>query len=88
MDQRSEAQERPIREQQKAIDELKTMLLKVVESTQKIVEDKAKTSSPEPPPKTNEDKDKENEEEKTYSEYREDSKFFFIDPHVEKMEKL
>lgn len=52
-----------------------------------MAEDKTRTFSSEQP-KANEDKKKQNKEEKTYSEYEEDTKFFFADPHTEKIEKL
>lgn len=52
------------------------------------MEDKAKTTFQEPPPKTNENKEKENKEEKVYSEHGDGTKFFFVNQHVDKMEKL
>lgn len=88
IDYKMEAQERLIQEQQKTINEPKVLVMKVEENTQKTVEDKVGGSS------LGESRSKEDEgkqirgNEGVHFEEEDDSKFIFIDPHAEKIEKL
>lgn len=82
---RMEAQEWLIDEQQKSINELKTMLLKVLENSQKNLEDKARKSFEETLLFNKEEK--EDEGEKPLIEEGEDFNFI-VDPHTEKMQKM